>query len=174
MSGVWLDSVAVVVALVLPFSVAGAVKAPKDRKAAPTFTLKDSTGAELRLSDYRGKVVLLNFWATWCGPCKIEIPWFIEFDRTYKDRGFEVIGVSMDEDGWNPVKPYIAAHKINYHVVMGNDQVAASYDGVESLPTTFLIDRDGRIASVHSGLVSRAEYEKDIQQVLGSAKSGKN
>jgi cytochrome c biogenesis protein CcmG/thiol:disulfide interchange protein DsbE len=124
-SGVLLGSAVVTVGCLLP-SLLAEVKAPKDRKAAPAFTLKDSTGAALRLSDHKGKIVLLNFWATWCGPCKVEMPWFVEFERTYKDRGFDVIGVSMDEDGWISVKPYLATHKINYPVVIGNDQLAAS------------------------------------------------
>src|SRR5271155_4161003 len=89
-----------------------------DRKAAANFALADANGAPVKLSDYKGKVVLLNFWATWCGPCKVEIPWFIEFEKTYKDRGFATLGVSLDEDGWESVKPYIAQKKINYRVVI--------------------------------------------------------
>jgi peroxiredoxin len=143
-----------------------AVKPESQRKSAPDFTLKDSNGTSVKLSDYRGKVVLLNFWATWCGPCKIEIPWFIEFEQTYKDRGFAVLGVSMDDDGWDAVKPYLSARKVNYRVVLGTDQVAQSYGGVDSLPTTYVIDREGRIASVHVGLVGRREYESEIQQLL--------
>src|ERR1700730_15809232 len=99
------------------------VKAENERRTAPDFTLKDSTGATVHLSDYKGKVVLLDFWATWCGPCKIEIPWFIDFEQQLKDRGFAVLGVSMDEDGWNAVKPYIQQLKVNYRILMGNDQV---------------------------------------------------
>ena len=83
------------------------LKPEKDRSLAPDFTLKDANGANVRLSDYRGKVVLLDFWATWCGPCQVEIPWFIEFEQSLKGKGFEVVGVSMDEDGWQVVKPYI-------------------------------------------------------------------
>ena len=77
------------------------------QKNAPNFTLKDSDGKTVSLSDYKGKVVLLNFWATWCGPCKVEIPWFVEFEQKYKDRGFAVLGVSMDEEGWDVVKPWL-------------------------------------------------------------------
>jgi len=146
--------------------VRAAVKPESDRKAAPEFSLKDSNGATAKLSDYKGKVILLNFWATWCGPCKIEIPWFIEFEQNYKDRGFAVLGVSMDDDGWDAVKPYLAARKVNYRVVLGNDQVAQLYGGVDSLPTTFVIDRDGKIASTHIGLVSRRDYQSDIEALL--------
>lgn len=147
-------------------SVRAAVKLEKDRKKAPDFLLKDSNGAPVKLSDYRGKVVLLNFWATWCGPCKIEIPWFMEFEQKFKDQGFAVLGVSMDEDGWDAVKPYISSKKINYRVIMGDDSTGNLYGGIESLPSTFVIDRDGKIASVHIGLVSKKDYETEIQHLI--------
>jgi len=124
-------------------------------------------GQTVKLADYKGKVVLLNFWATWCGPCKIEIPWFIEFEQTHKDKGFAVLGVSMDEDGWDVVKPYLASHKINYRVLLGDDSVATLYGGVDSLPTTFILDKEGRIASIHVGLVSKGDYLNDIGVLLG-------
>src|SRR5437762_10162149 len=99
------------------------------------FTLKDINNTEVPLASLKGKVVLLDFWATWCGPCKIEIPWFIEFEQQYKDRGFAVLGVSMDEGGWDEVKPYIQERKINYRILMGTDDVGQRYGGVDSLPT---------------------------------------
>jgi len=148
------------------------VKSEKDRKATPDFALKDVTGATVKLSDYKGKVVLLNFWATWCGPCKIEIPWFMDFEKTYKDREFAVVGVSMDEDGWDAVKPYIEQHKLNYRVVVGNDQVSQLFGSIDSLPTTLVIDREGRIASMHLGLVAKKTYEQEIEQLLGAPKNG--
>jgi cytochrome c biogenesis protein CcmG/thiol:disulfide interchange protein DsbE len=135
-------------------------------KTAPNFTLKDSNGANVSLADYRGKVVLLNFWATWCGPCKIEIPWFMEFEQQYKNKGFEVLGVSMDDDGWEAVKPYIAEKKMNYRVVLGNDSVARDYGGIDALPTTFVINQDGKIVSSHVGLVNKDDYLKEIQNLL--------
>jgi peroxiredoxin len=147
-------------------SVRAAVKPEKDRKTAPDFLLKDSNGATVKLSDYRGKVVLLNFWATWCGPCKIEIPWFMDFEQKYKDQGFAVLGVSMDEDGWDAVKPYISTKKINYRVVMGDDSTGNLYGGIDSLPSTFVIDRDGKVASVHIGLVSKKDYEVEILHLI--------
>lgn len=136
------------------------------RKSAPDFTLTEMNGAPVKLSDYRGKVVLLNFWATWCGPCKTEIPWFIEFEKMYKDRGFATLGVSMDEDGWQAVQPFVKQREINYPVMIGNDRVAQLYGGIDSLPSTFLIDREGRIASVHLGLVSRRDYEAEILKLI--------
>jgi len=143
-----------------------AVKDTKERKAAPDFELKDANGKVVHLSDYRGKVVLLDFWATWCGPCGIEIPWFTEFQRKYKDRGFTVLGVSMDDDGWKDVKPFVAEKKINYQIVLGDDKTSDQYGGVEALPTTFVIDREGRIASTHVGLVDKKEFDDAIQKLL--------
>ena len=134
---------------------------------APDFTVKDSTGADLRLSSYKGKVVLLNFWATYCVPCRTEIPWFIEFDKTYRDKGFAVVGISMDEDGWSVVKPYLAEKKINYRIGLGGEELVKLYGGLDALPETYLIDREGRIAAHHVGMAPRAEYEKEIAQVLG-------
>jgi peroxiredoxin len=142
------------------------LKASDDRKSAPNFSLKDENGKTVQLSDYRGKIVLLNFWATWCGPCKMEIPWFVEFERKHKDQGFAVVGISMDEDGWPAVKPFISHAGINYRVLMGDDSIAQLYGGVESLPTTFIIDREGKIAAVHLGLVSKSTYENDLRQLF--------
>ena len=150
-----------------PVTAKAAVKPEKDRKAAPEFALKDVNGQTVHVADYKGKVVLLDFWATWCAPCKIEIPWFMEFEQQLKDRGFAVLGVSMDEDGWTAVKPYLQALKVNYRVVLGTEQVGNLYGGVDSLPTTFLIDRQGKIASIHVGLSrSKEEFRNDIVQLL--------
>ena len=148
-------------------STQAASKEAKQRKPAPAFTLRDANGSSVSLSDYRGKVVLLNFWATWCGPCKMEIPWFIDMEQQYKSKGFEVVGVSMDEDGWTAIKPYIAEEKVNYRVLLGDDSIGDLYGGVEALPTSFVIDRDGRIAYVHVGLAEKNEYVNEIQGLLG-------
>jgi peroxiredoxin len=142
---------------------------PKEGDPAPDFELKDADGKSVKLSDYKGKVVLLNFWATWCGPCKFEIPWFIDFERAYRDKGFAVLGVSFDEDGWEAVKPYIEASKINYRIVVGDEKIDKLYggkEGVSSLPTSYMIGRDGKISSVHVGLVPKKDYEDDIQKLL--------
>ena len=144
------------------------LKASSKRTLAADFTLKDENGASVKLSDYRGKVVLLNFWATWCGPCGVEIPWFTDFEQKYKSQGFAVLGVSMDEDGWAAVKPFVAERKINYRILMGNDSLAQLYGGLDSLPTSFLIDREGKVAlPPHIGLISKNEYLNEIQCLLG-------
>jgi peroxiredoxin len=142
--------------------------ARKPEKPGLNFSLKDSTGQTVKLADYRGKVVLLNFWATWCGPCKVEIPWFMEFQRKYKDQNFAVLGVSMDDDGWDGVRKYIEEHKFNYRVMIGDDATEKTFGGVEDLPTTFILDRSGNIAVKHVGLVSKEIYENEIQDQLHS------
>lgn len=151
--------------------VQAAVKPDGRRKPAPDFVLKDLNGNTAKLSDYRGKIVLLNFWATWCGPCKIEIPWFIEFEQSFKDRNFAVLGISMDDDGWESVKPYVEQRKINYRVMIGTEEISQQYGGVDSLPTTFILDRDGRIAAVHIGLVGKGEYQNEILNLLDASKT---
>lgn len=139
---------------------------PGDRIPAADFALTDASGHSIKLSDFRGKVVLLNFWATWCIPCGAEIPWFVGFQQQYRDRGFEVLGVSLDDDGWKSVKPYIEARHVNYAVMIGNDEIAQAYGGLESVPMTLIIDKSGRIAATHVGLCRKDEYEADIQAVL--------
>jgi cytochrome c biogenesis protein CcmG/thiol:disulfide interchange protein DsbE len=138
------------------------------RTAANDFKLVDSNGQEVQLSDYKDKVVLLNFWATWCGPCEVEIPWFKEFETTYKDRGFAVLGVSTDEGGWPTVRAYIDTRKMNYRVVLDDRKMPAPYKDIEALPTTFLIDRQGRIAGTHTGLVSKSTYQYGIEKLLAN------
>ncbi len=149
-----------------------AVKPDKDRKPAPAFTLKDSEGRRVSLADFQGQVVLLDFWATWCDPCKMEIPWFIDLQRKNKDRGFTVLGVSMDDDGWDAVTPFVKRLGVNYRVLMGDDFTAQLYGGVDALPTTFLIDRKGLIAAVHIGLADRKEIEDGVETLLQAPAGG--
>ena len=137
-----------------------------DRRMAPDFTLTDASGQRVKLSDFRGRVILLNFWATWCAPCNQEIPWFVEFQQLNRQRGFAVLGVSMDEGGWTVVKPYIEEKRVNYPVMIGNDEVAGLFGGLRTKPLTLIIDRSGRIAAVHAGSCRKDEYESDINAVL--------
>jgi peroxiredoxin len=136
------------------------------RKPAPDFRLASAGRGSIQLSKYQGKVVLLNFWATTCGGCKVEIPWFIAFQARYQSRGFVVIGVSMDDDGWKSVKPYVKEKRINYPIVVGNEDVAKRYGGVGALPLTLLIDREGNIAASYTGTVNKEACEKEIQTLL--------
>jgi peroxiredoxin len=151
---------------------AASLKPNGERHDAPDFALKDAEGKTVHLADYRGKVVLLDFWATWCDPCRLEIPWFIEMQRKNKDRGFEVLGVSMDDEGWEVVKPFMKNIGVNYRVLIGNDQTTEMYGGVDALPTTFLIDRQGKIAAVHIGLASRKDFEDGVEQLLQTPAGG--
>ena len=135
-------------------------------KPAPDFALQDLNGQTVRLSDFKGKVVIVDFWATWCQPCVIMIPWFVEFHKRYGPQGLEIVGVAMDEEGLSVVKPYAAKMKMNYHVVLGNEQVTNSWGGIFGLPTTFIIDRRGRVHDRHLGLVGRDVFEKDLRDLL--------
>lgn len=136
------------------------------RIAAPEFRVSGADGNPVTLAEFRGRVVVLNFWATWCPPCKAEIPWFIEFQQEFGARGLAVIGISMDEDGWQSVMPFLSRHRVNYRVALGTGELTKEFGGVASLPTTFLIDKAGRIASVHTGLVPRTTYETEIGRLL--------
>src|ERR1700692_3431224 len=140
--------------------------APQVGQPAPDFTLKDSAGSPVKLSVYKGKVVLLDFWATWCTCCKVEIPLYVEFQNKYRNDGLVAIGVSMDDDGWKSVKPFLDEHKLNYPVVIANQELTTRYGGLPSLPMTLLIDRDGKIAESHAGMVDKDVFEKKIKALL--------
>jgi peroxiredoxin len=139
---------------------------PQLGQTAPDFTLPDSTGSPIKLSAYKGKVVLLDFWATWCTGCKVEIPWYVEFQNKYGKDGLTAIGVSMDDDGWKSVKPFLEEHKLNYPVVIANQDLANRYGGLPSLPVTLLIDRNGKMAELHAGMVDKDAFENKIKALL--------
>jgi peroxiredoxin len=146
-------------------SAAPHVATSKDHLLAPDFTLPQLDGQDLRLSSYRGKVVLLDFWATWCDPCREEIPHFVELQQRYGYRGLQVIGISMD-DGSDPVGPFYQQFHMNYPVVMGTAKTGELYGGILGLPITFLIGRDGFIYAKHLGATDAAVFEKEIKSLL--------
>lgn len=141
--------------------------APQQRKAAPDFQLTDDTGHVFRLSQERGKVVVVNFWATWCGGCKFELPYFVEYDRKYKQAGLVTLGVSMDDEGFKVVKPFWQQHSMPYPTGIGNDQLGKRL-GQTGMPFTLLIDRQGRIAIAHAGVLDRQDFDQHIQELLRS------
>jgi|SRR5215467_7793369 len=143
----------------------GKLQPPKERKLARELALEDSDGKRANLKEYRGTVVVLDFWATWCHGCKEEIPWFAEFQRKYGEQGLHVVGVSLDEDGWKVVKPFIKAMSVPYRIVLGNQSTVKAY-AIEQMPDTFLIDRKGRVAATYVGMVDRNGIEKNIRQLL--------
>ena len=157
-----------------PAGVRAVIMSASLRRPAPAFRLADASNRAVPLSRYRGRVVLLDFWATECGGCKVEIPWFMEFKRVYQSRRFEVVGVSMDipyeslkdaADGWRLVKPFVQSHHVNYSILMADDNVTKAY-AVTALPVTYLIDRSGRIAAEYPGLVDKDDVERNIRILL--------
>ena len=131
------------------------------------FTLKDMNEKDVTLSAYKGKVLLVDFWATWCGPCKVEIPGFIEMQEKYGPQGFQVVGISIDDKA-EQLKPYAADMKMNYPVLqgLGRDDVTDALGPVFGLPTTIIISRDGRICGKHEGMTAKETFENQIKQLL--------
>lgn len=148
-----------------PQSATYALIPPAARIAAPDFILTDLNGKKLALSQYRGRVVLLDFWAVDCGGCKIEIPWYVAFDKTYRAQGLQLVGIDMFGESPAMVKPFMAKSGMEYPVAIGNDAIGAKFH-VDNMPLTLLIDRSGRIAVSHAGIVDRNQFEKDIQDLL--------
>jgi peroxiredoxin len=142
------------------------VKKETHRKRAPQFELTTADGKPVRLADYAGKVVLIDFWATWCAPCKGSIPWINELSEKYREAGLVVLGISMDEDGWKAVKPFAEQMKMQYPVVLGTKRVAYLYGEIDALPAAFLVDRQQRVAAFHLGAPSRNDIEKTIKLLL--------
>ena len=149
---------------------AGATMAICDAEAKPAnydFTLQDQTGADVDFELFRGKVVLLNFWATWCGPCKIEVPWFVEFTEEYGDDGLIVLGLSID-DTVDKIQAFVDEFDVNYPMLvgLGREDFLEAYGPIWGVPMTFFIDRDGTVCRTHAGIATRDEFEQDIADLL--------
>jgi thiol-disulfide isomerase/thioredoxin len=133
---------------------------------APDFTLESLDGQNMRLSDFRGKAVLLNFWATWCGPCKIEMPWFVDLQKEYGPQGLQIVGVAMDDSSKEDIAKFAKEMGVNYPVLLGKEAVGDEYGGVPALPETFFIGRDGKIVDKIIGLKGKGEIEDSIKKAL--------
>jgi thiol-disulfide isomerase/thioredoxin len=133
---------------------------------APDFSLETLDGKSVRLSDLRGKAVLLNFWATWCGPCKIETPWLVDLQNQYGHDGLQVVGVEMGDDGKDEITKFVKDMGINYTVLIGKEAVGDAYGGVPALPETFFIGRDGKVVDKIIGLKGKSEIEDSIKRAL--------
>jgi peroxiredoxin len=147
-------------------SSASASPAMSGEKTAPDFELKDLEGKVYRFADAKGTVRLVDFWATWCAPCREEIPMFKDLHATYGPRGFALVGIAMDDEGLAKVKPFAEEEKLPYLTLIGNDDVANAFGGVVGLPTKFLVDREGHIVATWVGEVPRSVLEKQIQALL--------
>ena len=147
---------------------------PANRKPAPAFHLLDETGKTKQPSSYRGKIVLLNFWATTCGGCILEIPSFIDIEKAYQGKPFTAVGIAMDisyddlktpDEAWAKVRPFVAKHHLNYPIIMGDTTIASTYK-LEAYPATYLLDKSGRIAATYVGVVSKADIESNLNKLL--------
>ena len=150
---------------------------PLQGKSAPPFSLEDLSGKKVSLAGYKGKAVLINFWATWCGPCKIETPWLIELRNQYAAQGFEVLGVSTDDiDRGDPQKlsdekkeiaRFVEGMHIPYPVLIDGDSLSKPYGGLDAMPTSFFVDRNGTVVAAQMGLTSKDDIEANIRKALG-------
>jgi thiol-disulfide isomerase/thioredoxin len=151
---------------------------PLSGKPAPAFALDDLSGKKISLASYRGKVVLVNFWATWCGPCKIETPWLVELRDKYASQGFEILGVDTeaedlkpdDKAGWAKDKAaigkFVADEKVDYPMLINGDSISEAYGGLDDLPTSFFLDRNGKVVAASVGLTSESDIEGNIKKAL--------
>jgi thiol-disulfide isomerase/thioredoxin len=143
-----------------------AMETSVQKTPAPTWELKDLNGKLLKSSDFLGKVVILDLWATWCAPCRVEIPHFVELQKQYGSKGLAIIGVSLDEQGAEVVKKFVRQFGVTYPIVMGSQKAVEACGGIVAVPTTFVIDRQGRIVNRHIGYDNKEVFEKEIQSLL--------
>ena len=152
-------------------STPGKISGDAKGQLAPEFDLKNLDGQSVRLSDYHGKVVLLNFWATWCAPCKEEMPWFADLQQRYGPQGLQVIGVAMDDSDKKVIDTFAKKMGVNYPVLLGKESVATAYGDVQFLPDTFYIGRDGKILRHVQGLIDRKSIEQEVKSALAASGS---
>ncbi|MGA2204439.1 MAG: TlpA disulfide reductase family protein [Terriglobales bacterium] len=138
---------------------------------APDFELQGLDGKSMKLSDFRGKAVLLNFWATYCEPCKIEIPWFVELQKEYGPQGFQIVGVAMDDASTEDIAKFAKEMGVNYPILLGKESVGQSYGGVSVLPISFFLDRDGKLIAREFGLQSRSVFVDHIKKALSQGQA---
>jgi peroxiredoxin len=132
------------------------------------FTLKNLEGKDVRLSDFKGKIVILDFWATWCGPCKMELPHFRELYKQYKDKGVAIVGVALDQQGLKIVAPFVQKNQIEYVTLIGTPDVVGRYGDIRGIPTTFIINQKGKITNKFVGYRNKADFEAEIVKLLGA------
>ncbi len=155
-------------------------QSPLSGKPAPAFALEDLSGKKVSLADYKGKAVLVNFWATWCGPCKIETPWLIELRNKYASQGFEILGISTEGDDLKPsdkaawakdkaaIAKFVDQEKVPYPILINGDSLSQAYGGLDSMPTSFFVDRKGTVVAAQMGLTSESDIEGNIKKALAN------
>lgn len=144
----------------------GKIKGQSSSSPAPDFALPDLEGKTVRLSDFKGKVIILDFWATWCPPCVHEIPHFIELYEQYKESGFQMIGIAIQSGSESNIRQFVEKHGINYLILMGNREITREYGNINAIPTTFLIDRQGRIVQKYIGYRDKEVFENQLKSLL--------